>query len=552
MTVIRIFSFDHRIRCSFALAVWFTVASMLSAQVDLQRFFPPVVEGGLPTPLKAEGKFPQWPVKIQCDVPEVALTCGEKAGEFSVATPAGFRGLAWIRVLDDQSASSLVPILIEVGKVTTEIEPNETTTKATVVECPATVTGKLEKNGDVDMWKVVLKAGEQFVASVTAHSLIASPMDAVLQLVDARGFVIAQAEDSRGLDPQLNFVAKSDGEYFLRIFCFPEVPTGTIGFAGGANFHYVIQLTKTGFLDHVLPLRKLASGDQKPIPFGWNLPTEAAFEMRAGTGVSPTSVFLPTCQGWQWLPYSEMPNGSYATDELSLADQVFDLPLMFCGHILRPNEVDRLRVRVRAGISYRAEVVSREFGFKLDSVIRVLKPDLKTPVAYNDDSGKGNYDAAVEFKAPEDGEVILEVSDLTGSGGLRHAYELQVAAAEPTVALGVNADHFRLGIGKSLEVPITIERKSGYSQRLEFSAKGLPNGVAFETIYSEPKGDSAKSVKLKLNAAADTLVFQGPVEWIATPVDDEKKPLGPPLPVLHALRPQVLLDKVWLTVAAEK
>ena len=54
------------------------------AQVELERFFPPTVQRGGATTVKGEGKFPQWPVKIECDLSELSIACGEKAGDFLV------------------------------------------------------------------------------------------------------------------------------------------------------------------------------------------------------------------------------------------------------------------------------------------------------------------------------------------------------------------------------------------------------------------------------------------------------------------------------------
>lgn len=521
------------------------------AQVELDRFSPPAIQRGIATTIKADGKFPQWPVKIECDVAGVSVTCGEKAGEFLVNPPATTVGVAWIRVHDDQSASSLVPVLMESTSVVAETEPNENLFKATPLVMPTTIVGKLEKNGDVDMWKVSLRTGEQLVACVTAHSLLASPMDSVLQLVDARGLVISQAEDNHGLDPQLIFTARKDADYYLRLFCFPETPTGTIGFAGGANFNYTMQVTTTAYLDHTLPFRSVPRDKLQPVAFGWNLSAGAPFEVSPATSVSPDTLSLPASQGWQWFPSRSVSHASYGIDEQTSAEHVFDLPLLYFGHILNAKEVDRVRVRVRSGVNYRATIESRDFGFKLDSVLRVLKPDLKTQLAQNDDSGRGNFDSAVEFKATEDEDVVVEVSDLADSGSLRHAYELQVSAVEPSVGLSMAADHFRVGIGKSVEIPVTIDRRAGFSQRLEFTAKNLPAGVTLEKTISEGKGDSAKSVKLKLIAAADALVFQGPVELIATPVDDAGMAIAEPQTVKFTLRPWILLDKIWLSVAKD-
>jgi hypothetical protein len=522
------------------------------AQVELERFFPPAVQRGVATTIKADGKFPQWPLKIECDLAGLTITCGEKSGEFQVNSPATSMGAAWIRLHDDQAASSLVPLLIEPSSVAVETEPNENLSKATPLTLPCTIVGKLEKNGDVDMCKVRLRTGEQLVAAVTAHTLLASPMDAVLQLVDARGLVLSQAEDSNGLDPQLIFTANKEADYYLRLFCFPETPTGTIGFAGGANFNYVMRVTTSGYLDHTLPFRGGPLETLLPVAYGWNFAVGSPLQVSPATNISPSTLTIQDGQGWQWFPSQSSPNVSYALDERTTPEQVFDAPLLYFGHILKAKEVDLVRLRVKSGVNYRAAIESRDFGFKLDSMLRVMKSDLMTQIAQNDDSGRGNSDSAVEFKPTEDGEVVLEVSDLADSGSLRHAYGLQVNVAEPSVNLSVAVDHFRIGVGKSLEIPVTIDRRFGFSQRLELTVKNLPAGILLEKAYSESKGDTAKAVNLKLSAAADGTAFQGPIQLLATPVDDVGKPTGESTLVGFNLRPLVTLDTIWLSVAVDK
>ena len=539
--------------CIFAFACLPSFSTLsVHAQVELERFFPPAVQLDVATTVKGEGKFPQWPVKIECDLSELSIACSEKAGDFLVTSNATASGVAWIRVHDAQSASSLVPIVIESEPIVREVEPNETIGKALLVTCPATLVGKLEKNGDVDVWKILLHANEQLVASVTANTLLGSPMDSVLQLVDARGLVVAQAEDNIGLDPQLHFVSTKDGDFYLRLFSFPETATGTIGFAGAANFVYAMRVTTNAFVDHVLPLRSIPAEKLKPMAFGWNLPSDLVLALKPASQIAPATMHAASAMGWQWLPEAQTEGWDLGYDEQNSHPGVaYDLPLLYWGHILQAKEVDRIRIRVRAGATYRAEINSREYGFKLDSVLRVLHADLQTQIARNDDSGRKNFDAAVEFKSDKDEELIIEVSDLADSASLRHAYELQVALLEPKVNLSLAADHFRISIGKSLEIPVAIDRDAGYAQRLEISAIGLPAGIAVEKIYSEPKGDSAKAVKLKLSAASDAAAFQGPVELRFTPVDDNQSPTAEPLPIRHSLRPQVSLRHVWLSVAAD-
>ena len=57
-------------------------------------------------------------------------------------------------------------------------------------------------------------------------------------------------------------------------------------------------------------------------------------------------------------------------------------------------------------------------------------------------------------------------------------------------------------MNKPLEIPITIERRYKLEEAIEFHIAGLPEQITLEPVKSEAKGDSAKTVKLVLNAAA--------------------------------------------------
>ena len=273
-----------RVLCLAFISCFFAIETESAfAQVELTRFSAPVVSSGSTTIIKADGKFPQWPLKIECDQPDLTITCAEKAGEFQVAAAATARGVAWIRLHDNHSATSLFPILTESNPILPEVEPNEGLKQAVATTLPTTAVGKFEKNGDVDLWKISLRTGDQLVATLIANEIIQSPMDSLLQLVDHRGLVLAQAEDNRGIDPQLVFTAKKDGDYFVRAFCFPETPTGTIGFAGGANFVYALRLTTGPLHRSHVALRRCNSIRRRmaPTAFGWNLPADIPIEIQA-------------------------------------------------------------------------------------------------------------------------------------------------------------------------------------------------------------------------------------------------------------------------------
>ena len=78
-----------------------------------------------------------------------------------------------------------------------EQEPNDEPAKAQKVErLPVVVNGRLGKRGDVDTFEVELRKGQTLVAALEGHGRLGSPMDGVLQVVSADGFVLEQVDDS--------------------------------------------------------------------------------------------------------------------------------------------------------------------------------------------------------------------------------------------------------------------------------------------------------------------------------------------------------------------
>jgi hypothetical protein len=151
---------------------------------------------------------------------------------------------------------------------------------------------------------------------------------------------------------------------------------------------------------------------------------------------------------------------------------------------------------------------------KLDSVVTVIDPDSGKQLARNDDASASDRDAAVDFTAPSGGAVEVQISDLVGGFGHGHAYSVTMAEVQPAVSLRLAADRYALAPGGEVELPITVQRQDGYDQMLSIAAEDLPEGVRCEVMKSEPKGDSAKQVKLKL-IADESARHQGPIRIVA-------------------------------------
>ncbi|MCG8653422.1 MAG: hypothetical protein MI861_26520, partial [Pirellulales bacterium] len=143
------------------LCLWWSTAH---AQIQLDRFYPPAVSIDQETVIQAEGKFPTWPVQVVCDRDELEIRAAKESGKLKIRVPADAApGVIWLRVHDQTSASKLCPLLIEPAAVVLETEPNNEIAAANAPPSPGVLAevlaGRLEKSGDVDTFRVQVRAG---------------------------------------------------------------------------------------------------------------------------------------------------------------------------------------------------------------------------------------------------------------------------------------------------------------------------------------------------------------------------------------------------------
>jgi hypothetical protein len=559
----------------FVLTLAIGLISVANAfgDVKVDRLFPPAISVGASTVVTAEGKFDTWPAQVWCDRGDVTITAEKDSGKWTVTTAAGATpGIAWLRFYDDVSASSLLPLVVESVPVIAEVEPNNDPEKATRIDLPAACYGKLDKGGEVDCFVFSASAGQTVVASVMANRVLNSPMDGVLQLVDRRGNVLAQNDDARGIDPQIVFTVTKDGEYVLRVFAFPLVPNSTIGFAGGADFIYQIAVTAGPTLDYSLPLVEPAQGlanDFQPSLFGWNLPDNVASKQVPRTDVSPTIVSAAEATGWSARPVvAELVNPEIvdltrlgSTSQTDEAIQLQRLPALVSGQIERAGQVIKLRATVPPGKKHRATIYSQSNNLQLDSVITVIDPESGKQLARNDDAVSTVRDAKVDFSADaktESATVEIQISDLVGGFGISRGFTMAVHQVEPSIAITVDAGEYKVAAGESLEIAVKIARADGFDQPLAIEALDLPSGVTATKVVSEPKGDSAKEVKLKLEAAkADTVAMRhASIRIVASAVVPADAAIDTEKPELASAsfqpKPGFKASKLWLTVTDAK
>lgn len=525
---------------SFATLIFSHVAP---AQTQLDRFYPPVVGAGNEVTVEAEGKFGEWPLEIDSSREDITIRPTEESGQLSVnvaedAPP----GVAWLRLRSSNAASKLTPLLIDIAAPQTEQEANDTADETAAIAMPATVYGRLERRNDVDMFRVAVTSGNRLVLTCTANHLIQSPMDAVMQLADADGNVLAQSDDVRGLDPQIVYEATEDAELIVRLFAFPETPSSMIGFSGEDAFVYVLQMTTGAYIDHALPLigptERLAGGTH----FGFNMDAQQRETQREAFGrydrASTPGAWQPAADG------AEVGAASVVLDcDAGVNTPSLELPALCAGHMSGPGETDCYRFSVTAGARYEALVTARDFGFPTDSVIEVVDVKTGEQIARNDDASRSDYDASLTFTAKADSQYELRVSDLVDGFGPQHAYTLQLHETVPAFTLTLANDHFEIEPGKSTEIPVSVSRQHGFDEPIEVFASG-PDGLTFcEPVTAEAGGRGPQDIKLKLAHDGET-PFSGPIQIIGRHGEGDA---SVQVAATHALRPHISLNTVWLT-----
>ncbi|HKB01018.1 MAG TPA: PPC domain-containing protein [Gemmataceae bacterium] len=461
-------------------------------------FYPAGAQRGTTVEVTAGGTFERWPVQVWASDKAITATAGKDKGKVSITVAAdAVPGVYWVRLHDAQGASFLRPFIVGTLPEVAEKEPNDDPGRAQSIPSSAVVNGRLEKNGDVDVFAFPLKKGETLVASVDAYQSLRSPMDAVLQVLTADGFVLAENNDWHGLDPHIAFTAPKEGTYLIRLFAFPAVPDAGIRLSGGETFVYRLTLTTGGFADYPMPLAVERKPGATVAVHGWNIPPDARTLPVTGSGDTAT-VFHPRLAN----PLAVRLESHPCWD--AVGPQTYQPPFSLTGRLDSPGAVGTVSIAAKKGQPLQVRVESREYRLPVNPVIRVL--DAAGKPAARAEPPKINSDVELNFTPPVDGTYKVEVRDLHGDGGPRFVYRLRVTPPEPDFDLAVNNDRFALNPGKPLDIAVMLTRRNGFAKEFELAAEGLPTGVS--AVVAPPMGKADGGV-VTLRLTTDKLGSSG-------------------------------------------
>lgn len=529
-----------------ALAVGFCgTAPSFGKPPALTRLFPSGAGRGQTVAVDASGTFDHWPVKTWIDGRGVAIRVETGKGKLTVvAAEDAAPGVRWVRFYDEEGATALRPFLVGVLPETSEVEPNDEPTAAQrLAGSRITVNGRLASAGDVDGFTLALRRGQTLVADLEAKRLLGSPMDAVLQLANPEGIVLAQNDDDAGSDPRIVFEVPSDGMYIVRLFAFPAQPDSSIRFAGGGDFVYRLTLTTGGFIDYAFPLAVGPGGPKNVEAVGWNIPAAARLlavpESDPGDEFAIGHACLAGTARIRRVPIAAIAEAD--PNDLSRPQAVAS-PVVLSGRIDPPGDQDALRFTLHKGDKRVIRVESRALGRPLDPVLRILDAGGKV-LAETDDTGRNDRDLERSFTAPADGDYRLVVRDLNGQGGPRFAYLLSVLEPRPDFTLSLASDRFDLTPGKATKIAVTVQRKDGLAEPIEIVADGLPAGVTARPATSKPGDASARAVTVELSAVVSA--SPGPFRIVGRTAREPRTVHAATAPIAGF---EERTDQPWLTV----
>ena len=466
---------------------------------------------------------------------ELQLRFTEKRDALEISIPADASpGVHWIRLWNEQGASELCPFIVGVIPEIAEQESNDRLAEAVELQLPGvTVNGVLEKSNDVDSYAVQLNAGETLVASMTANRILGSPMDAILQITDPNGIVLAQNDDDITSDPLATFTAPQDGTWHVRTFAFPSAPNSTIGFAGAATYVYRLTLSTDAVVHHTEPIvRQQGTGDQRVLLRGWNITVPEAV-LAADSNVLTGQFALPRV-------VRSVSEPVFVEDQLESA--VLPVPVALSGRLVE-QRTDQFQIDVTKGSRLRFRVECRRHDSLMDPVLRIHDSAGKQ-LQESDDISRSDSDIDLVLTAPADDRLTISLTDRFLVSGERYFYVLRISEPQPECEVTTEGTAFTVPADGELRIPLTVSRLQGYAEKLGFEVSGLPEHLSAEATISEKSGDTAKKAEVTLKNTGGT-AWSGEIRIQATGEES-----GTGFAVVWNAPDGSLQHRFWLTAIA--
>jgi hypothetical protein len=289
--------------------------------------------------------------------------------------PTARAGLHAIGVITPLGVPRMQTFAVAADPEVAELEPNDRLEQLKVkpTALPATLLGKLERPGDVDLLPFEAKAGQELVFQVVARSL-GSQLRPSLAVLDRQGnTLIHSSAAGAAIDPVVTYKVRANEVLMLRV---------TDADYGGSGGHfYRIAAGELPYVRSVFPLGVKRDGTAKIEVAGTNLEGVKDVSLPVGVASAAGTVLgVPVALASGKQPISTrmvvVADGPQvieqeSNDEWSSGNELA-VPGGISGHIGHDGDIDYYRFRARKGERLIVELYGRRLGSPIDSVIEVL------------------------------------------------------------------------------------------------------------------------------------------------------------------------------------
>lgn len=372
-----------------------------------------------------------------------------------------------------------------------EQEPNNDPLKGNELSLPIVVNGRINPAADVDCYRFQARAGQKLTLLVSAHALDSHGqyidygfVDAELAVLDDAGRVLAEAQDSLGLDPLVEFTPPADGTYTARV--------QHVQFRGYPQAVYRLTIGELAVPTSVFPPGGRRGEEIEVTVAGPNVPPGTKVRTKIGSDLFPQQWI--TVDGPSFadadvpIVRSDSPEltEQEPNDTAELATAV-ELGQIANGRFDQTGDVDWYRIKLTKGQQVLFETTAHRYlHAPADTMVELFDSSGKK-LGENDDGFALDYMSIHDFQtpdslfhnfaAPADGDYLLKVTEQTGSGGPRAVYRLSARAAVPDFNLEMFPDGVPVwGPGSSAGFVVRINREYGLDSDIELSIEGLPTG----------------------------------------------------------------------------
>jgi hypothetical protein len=376
-------------------------------------------------------------------------------GAVSVNLPPQDRlGVARLRLDTPRGITNPVNLVVAPHRQLVESEGNDAVAASNPINLPAGANGRISKLDDVDFYSFTAQRGQKLYLEIEARRH-GSPLDAVLELFDEKGKLLAEADDGdvfRGKDSRLFWTAPADGKYAIAV--------RDLHGRGGERFVYHLRIE----------------------------PAEPDFEL---FGEYYYAMLAPGTR-MIWFARIERQNG-------------FDGPVAIQVDGL-PAGVTQTPVTIPAGMNHCSIILSAAKDAQMNAALVRVR-------------GRATIKGAdsKEREIVRDGRVTCEQQN-SGGGQARWPIDTQiVGVVKPMDLTSVIAEpeEVTLTPGKSAEIKVRIERNAGYTDAVTLDAaftyfnnllgQQLPSGVTLSPKSKTRLSGKTVEGTLILDAAANAL-----------------------------------------------